>query len=136
MKNVLWIALLFVNVALIAQSGNGRPEGPRGPRGENFEKLKAELQLTDDQVAQWKEVQENMRAQLQELRDDESMERSQKREKIKEMRDAVNESIKGILTEEQYTRLEELRATRQERRANGKGKKKKKSKKESEERGQ
>lgn len=103
---ILASAFLLMAVAGFAQP-NGR--GPRPERGPNFEKLQAELELSDEQVAEWKTLHESQKEKMMVLRDDDALEREAKRTQMKAMRDEMNEAIKGILTEEQYTKLEAMR---------------------------
>ncbi|SDM22009.1 hypothetical protein SAMN05421823_111141 [Catalinimonas alkaloidigena] len=82
--------------------------------------LKAELNLSDEQVTQLKEVHQKFQPQFQALRQDASMSRQAKMEKMKVLRDQEEAQIKALLTDEQYAtyteKMAERRAERRERR--------------------
>jgi Spy/CpxP family protein refolding chaperone len=61
-----------------------------------------QLDLTADQQPKFKAALESMNQQLKELRQDASLTAEDKHAKVKTIREQTNESIKGILTPEQY----------------------------------
>ncbi len=89
----------------------GGPGGP-GQRGDMLKKMAEELNLTDDQKAKLQEVFKAQREAMKDLSPEE------RREKMKESREAMNAKIKAILTAEQYAKWEKIR---DERRPGGPG---------------
>lgn len=75
--------------------------------------MKADLALTDEQSKQLEAVFEEQRPAMQALRDDESLSREDRREKMREIRQSADAKIAAILTPEQNAKWEEQRANRQ-----------------------
>jgi Spy/CpxP family protein refolding chaperone len=73
-------------------------------------KVYDQLNLTADQSAALKPVLENVRAQMKALRENKELEPKQRREQMKQIRTDSDTKINAILTEEQRTKLAELRA--------------------------
>jgi Spy/CpxP family protein refolding chaperone len=96
-----------------------RPEGHPSMRGEGpgpmFGGLADELDLTEEQQAQIAEAQKAMHEAMQQLRTqyEDARNNEEFRAKAKELRDAMQEKIHSILTEEQLAQLEQLREDRQ-----------------------
>jgi Spy/CpxP family protein refolding chaperone len=89
-----------------------RPGGGPGQRGDMLKKMAEELNLTDDQKAKLQEVFKAQREAMKDLSPEE------RREKMKESREAMNAKLKEILTAEQYAKWEKIR---DERRPGGPG---------------
>lgn len=89
-----------------------------------MEELKEGLDLSDDQEKQVREIltagSETMRKAREEMQDGggdfEGM-----REKMQTMREEQNEKIKAVLSEEQFTKYEQIQAERRERMRQGGG---------------
>ena len=114
-------ALIAFTPTLRAEDKPARPErperpggGPGGPgqRGDMLKKMAEELSLTDDQKAKLQEVFKAQREAMKDLSPEE------RREKMKESREATNAKVKEILTAEQYAKWEKIR---DERRPGGPG---------------
>ena len=114
-------ALIAFTPTLRAEDKPARPErperpggGPGGPgqRGDMLKKMAEELSLTDDQKAKLQEVFKAQREAMKDLSPEE------RREKMKESREATNAKVKAILTAEQYAKWEKIR---DERRPGGPG---------------
>ncbi len=85
--------------------------GPRGPRGKNLDtdKLKSELQLTDQQVEQIEALTSEQRTQMQALRDQEFENREDRRAAMKEIHTAYQNGLAEILNDEQEMKLKTMR---------------------------
>ena len=86
--------------------------GPDHMMGTPLEPVSKDLNLTDDQKAKLQEVFKAQREAMKDLSPEE------RREKMKESREAMNAKIKAILTAEQYAKWEKIR---DERRPGGPG---------------
>ena len=132
-KNVRILAVLTVGGLLAlgtfaqAQETNkpGKPPGDRqGPPGdmrrgdnmkEHLDKMAEDLGLSDDQKTKVQAAINEQREKMQALRNDTSLSQDDRRAKMKEMRDTMNEKMKTILTAEQYIKWEEMRPMRGQR---------------------
>lgn len=89
-----------------------------------MEELKDGLDLSDDQEKQVREIltagSETMRKAREEMQDG-GGDREAMREKMQQMREEQNEKIKAVLTEEQFTKYEQIQAERRERMRQGGG---------------
>ncbi|MCX7992622.1 MAG: hypothetical protein N2651_03015 [Fimbriimonadales bacterium] len=126
MMQLRWIAVSVFAVALVggalAQSGFGqqRGQGGQGPRGQGFGRMmggagmmsgmllqrpdvQRELNLTEQQKNQIRQMQENQRTAMEELR---NLPPDQRRQKMQELREK-NDPTK-VLNETQKKRLREL----------------------------
>lgn len=92
--------------------------GPRGPHGKNLDtdKLKAELQLTDQQVEQIEALTSEQRTQMQALRDQEFENREDRRAAMKEIHTAYQNGLAEILNDEQEMKLKSIRQEARSRR--------------------
>ena len=86
--------------------------GGGGQRGDMLKKMAEELGLSDEQKSKLQEVFKSQREAMKDLSQEE------RREKMKESREAVNAKVKEILTTEQYAKWEKIR---DERRPGGPG---------------
>lgn len=100
---MLAIVLMGVCSSMHAQSGNGR-------RVQEFpsKQMIQELKLTDEQVANLKKGNEELRAQMEAARQNKDVSREERRATMEKMRAARNEMVKKNLTEEQYKAYLEL----------------------------
>lgn len=89
-----------------------------------MEELKESLELSDDQEKQVREIitagMETMRKAREEMQDG-GGDREAMREKMQAMREEQTEKIKAVLTEEQFTKYEQIQAERRERMRQGGG---------------
>ncbi len=89
------------------------------------EKLKTELQLSDDQTAKVQAASQKRADQIKTIRDGSKERKGENRGKLKTMMDEYDAEMKAILTPEQYTKFEEIREDKKEkikeRRRNKKG---------------
>ncbi|GAB1488310.1 hypothetical protein MASR2M8_07550 [Opitutaceae bacterium] len=84
--------------------GPGRPGAPMG--GERMKALSDRLDLTADQKTKLQAVLKTQREAMAKLRDDESLTREARREKMQAMRTAQQAEIRAILTPEQAAKWE------------------------------
>lgn len=104
--------------------GGGGPRQGGGQRmspAERVEQMKASLGLSDEQAQKVAAAFEAQRPSMEALRNDQSLSREQRREKMQEMREAMDTQLTGILTPEQKTKWDEERAKMRERFANRQG---------------
>ena len=86
-----------------------------------------ELGLTADQEAKWKAIGEQERTALKALRDDTSVAKEDKRAKMQELNKGFADQRRAVLTPDQATKFDEMRAKMRERGPRGdKGPKKEK----------
>jgi periplasmic protein CpxP/Spy len=89
-----------------------------------MEELKEGLDLSDDQEKQVREIltagSETMRKTREEMQDG-GGDRDAMREKMQQMREEQTEKIKAVLTEDQFTKYEQIQAERRERMRQGGG---------------
>lgn len=118
-KEVLLVAVALAAALIIpnvnAQEKNHR-KGP-GPGGERpgAERMMDELGLNADQAEKVKAIHEAERAQREAIRADASLSREQKMEKAKALRESTVQQVDAILTPEQRTKAQAMRAKMQER---------------------
>jgi periplasmic protein CpxP/Spy len=90
-------------------SGNAPKQGKgRFTVEQQMERLTTQLSLTDEQKPKVEAVLKETSKKMQEIRNDSSLERSQMREKMQPIMGKQNEKLKGILTEDQYKKYQEM----------------------------
>jgi protein CpxP len=94
--------------------------GPRhgGMRGDQVEFLTKKLNLTPDQAAQVKAIDEDTWKQMKALREDTSTAGPDKRTKMMDIRTASQGKIRALLTADQQTKFDALQTQMRERRGN------------------
>ena len=92
----------------------GRGPGHRGP-GAMMDRAAKELGLSAEQEAQWKEIGQQERAAMEPIFSDKSLPRDEKRAKMKEINATYADQRRAILTPEQQTKFDEMRAKMRER---------------------
>jgi periplasmic protein CpxP/Spy len=95
-------------VAQDQKPGGGRGRGPSVEQ--RMERMTEELKLTDAQKPKVKAVLEATAKKGQELRGDSSVPREERREKMQAIMEQENKQLKEILTPDQYTKWEKMRA--------------------------
>lgn len=78
----------------------------------HLQKMKTDLNLSDDQVAKIKEQRESMTKQVMSIKDNTSLSREEKREQFMTLRKTYKDNINSILTPEQIKKREESRNNR------------------------
>ncbi|HYC72954.1 MAG TPA: hypothetical protein VEB66_17210 [Opitutaceae bacterium] len=125
---LLAAAALLVLPPASAQSepkGPPREGGKGGRRGPSIEMLTEQLGLSKEQVDKLTPVLEKQRAQMEALRNDESLAPEDRRARMRSIREEGDQAIGAVLTPEQKKKWEEARANRGpggERRGPGDGK--------------
>jgi Spy/CpxP family protein refolding chaperone len=79
----------------------------RQDKHNRIEKMKKELNLTDDQVNSLKKNHEAMEQKIKAVREDKNLTEDQKKAEVKKFKKEQHESLKSILTEEQLKKFEE-----------------------------
>lgn len=114
-KQILSLVAVLVLGSSACMAQNPQRDG-RDRRGGMMERMKTELSLSDEQVAQMKEIFSEMRPQQQGERPT--------REQMQKRREEMTAKIKKVLTEEQYAKYEKMRKERRPHRPqNGGGQK-------------
>lgn len=122
-QEVLLFAAALAVAALVpslnAQEGPPADKGPRGPRPPRMEmmgeRMAKQLGLSEDQKTQIKAINESYRPQFDALRDDASLTKEQRREKLQALQKERVGKVDAVLTPEQRTKAQEMRAKHQER---------------------
>lgn len=101
---------VFFSVSLFAQHrGHGKH------RGLDVERLKSEINLTDEQVNQIESIQAKYKTEFEKLRGEEGEDRMAKRDAMKTLMKAQKEEISAVLTEEQKAALKAKKEQMRER---------------------
>lgn len=96
-------------------SGHGRMGGHQ------LEALTKKLNLTPDQVAQVKAIDDDTKKQSMAVRSDASLASADKRGKMMEIHKAAQDKIRAVLNDEQKTKYDAMQAQMQERRQSREG---------------
>ncbi len=100
--------------------GGGNRGGGGGDRGaERLQRMSTALSLTPDQSEKIKAIMETQRPAVDAIRNDNSLSREDRRAKLQELRKTTDPQIEAILTPEQKTKWEELRAQMGNRQGGG-----------------
>jgi Spy/CpxP family protein refolding chaperone len=111
MKQILTAFALIMSMTLMAQ----KPVNP-GARGlKQAERLKAELQLNDQQYASVRTINQKYAKEFVSVRNNEAMEKKEKHVQLKAMKQERAEDISAVLTPEQKVKWEKLRAENKEK---------------------
>ena len=112
---LLLAAAMTWSVASQAQ-GTGPGGGPRGANPGRFvDRMAQELNLTESQKSTIQSYLEDQRSQLQVLRNDTTLTRDQKAQRMREITQQTRDKIQSILTVEQKQKAEDLRNQARER---------------------
>ena len=100
------------SITLQAQDNTNTPPVGAPPGGmrarPNFDAVARNLELTDAQKPKVKVVFEDMQQKQRELRQDASVPQTEKRAKLKEIREAATAKLKDILTADQLAKWEKI----------------------------
>jgi protein CpxP len=98
----------------MGQMGGRRMGGPMSPQME-LDRLSKELNLTDEQKEKIKPILEDQQKQMQDLRNDSSVQGPDRRAKMQDIRKDHMTQIRNVLTSEQQTKLDEMQKRMMER---------------------
>jgi Spy/CpxP family protein refolding chaperone len=105
--------LLLSVFPALSQAQNKTPDSTAGQSQAMHEKhgdhnaMLANLNLTDDQKVQIKQIHEGMRPKVEAVNNDSSLSADQKQTKINEIRRDMHEQVKKVLTPEQRKQFEQ-----------------------------
>lgn len=105
--------LLLSMIPALSQAQNKAPDSTTGQSQAMHEKhsdhnaMLANLNLTDDQKAQIKQIHEGTRLKVEAVNNDSSLSADQKQTKIHEMRRDMHEQVKKVLTPDQRKQFDE-----------------------------
>ncbi len=102
------------------------PGGPRGRGGQmdpeqRVERLQKFLKLSDDQTAQVKAIFADGRTKMEALRSNTSLSRPEMRTQGEALRQQEETRLEAVLTPDQKTKYQEMRAKQEERMQEGRG---------------
>jgi Spy/CpxP family protein refolding chaperone len=116
MKKILIICLTTALLGPMALSLSAQNEptkkGPGGERGAKMERMYEALGVSDEQKARLTALAEKHRAESEAIRSNEALAPEQKREQRQALRSAHQAEIASVLTPEQRTKMEQIRAER------------------------
>ena len=100
--------------------GRGGPGGsggfnPQRMAARRLEQMTGQLQLTAEQTAKIKAIQESFAPRTQAIIADASLSREQRREKMQPLRTEMNAQIRQVLTAEQQTKYDQMQSERRAR---------------------
>jgi len=104
--------LVACSTLATAQDATNAPSKKGGKRGmsveQQVERMSNQLSLTDDQKPKVKAALEASNKKRQELFSDSSLDQQQRREKMHGIMEEQTKAMKGILTEEQFKKYEQM----------------------------
>ncbi len=80
-----------------------------------MQKMKAKLNLTDDQFARLTDARKSAKDQMIAIRENTSLSREQKKEQLMALKSQAKDNFKSILTTDQLNKMEELKKMRTEK---------------------
>lgn len=116
-KLLLFLGIMIATNVIMAQ---GRPSKEQVQV--KLEEYKDRLNLTDDQVAEWKEIRKKYQPQLKDIRSDESLKKSDKKKAAADVIAKIDGEVMAMLNEDQQA---EYKVIRSEIKANAKKRRRK-----------
>ncbi len=118
--------LVYLAVVALSPGLSAFAEGPcdcnkspkKGPKPPPWEQFQDELGLSAAQLQKLQEHREAQKAKVKAVRDDASLDREQKREKIRTIMEAGRTEVESILTPAQVEKMKQLRMERQAQKKN------------------
>ncbi len=92
-------------------AAGGGATSPNAARRAGLDKFLTDIKATDEQKEKLKTIFKERVDKMQALRDDTSLSQEDKMAKRKEITDATNAKVKGVLNADQYTKYEEFMKT-------------------------
>ena len=87
-------------------------EKREGMETKRMDRMKSNLNLTDDQIAKLQNQQENFKAQAKAIKENTSLNEEQKKQNLMDLRKRSQEDEKTVLTAEQLQKKEEMKNKR------------------------
>lgn len=114
-------SLIILSTISYAQPGGrgDRNVDPAERAKRQTETMTEQLALTEDQVPMIEEINQRYAVKMGEEREKNMGDREAMRAAMKTLRTSQNEEFQAILTDEQYTKLQEFQKEQQERRGQG-----------------
>lgn len=106
-KTYLALLLTFILVLLLGVIGYAQ-DGNNDLRKERIKQLRQKLELTDEQIAQWKLIREKYKPQIEALRS-EDMDRTDKKAELMKIRDSHDAELQEVLTTDQFQEFKHIR---------------------------
>jgi acyl-CoA reductase-like NAD-dependent aldehyde dehydrogenase len=105
--------LVACSTLATAQNSTATPDAKKGGKNrmtveQQMERMTTQLNLTAEQKPKVEAVLKESSKKRQEIMNDSSIDRSQMREKMQPIMEKQNEKLKGILTEEQFKKYQEM----------------------------
>lgn len=118
MKKIMLVALVLISAVTFAQKGRGHHQDPKERATKSADRMKKELLLSDDQYGKVKTLNEKYSERYAAVRKDTSLTRGRTMNRMKSIRSEQETELKKILTPDQATKWDALKAKRQEERKN------------------
>ena len=99
-----------------ARKQGGAANQVRERARDRMQQVAQELNLTEDQKTRLKPIFKKEADKLKALRDDASLTREQRQEKVKAIREEIKREVKPVLTAEQWEKWEKIRQERPQQR--------------------
>lgn len=109
MKKMMVALVVLVALAsgsVYAQRPGGGGGNPAQRKEMYIKNLKDSVQLNDEKANKVADILEESNGKRREIFQDQSSDRDAKMAKMKELQDEANKKVKGVLTDEEYTRYE------------------------------
>jgi Spy/CpxP family protein refolding chaperone len=117
MKNLMLVVLVLISAVTFAQKGRGHHD-PKERATKRADHMKKELSLNDDQYAKVKSLNEKYSERYAAVKKDTSLTRGRTMSRMKSIRSEQETELKKILTPDQATKWDALKAKRHEDRKN------------------
>lgn len=85
-------------------------------QAKRMEKMKKELSLTDEQSSKLKTMNDGYKSKFESLKNNESLDRTAKKEQFKALKQQQKDELKNVLTQDQMKKLDEMKKDKGERR--------------------
>ncbi len=113
--NCLWAMAAVLCLTITSTFAQGQHRSPRGKAG--IEKMQSVIDLTDEQAAELETLQEEHRAAMQNVREQDFESPEDRRAAMKDLMKGHKADVEALLTAEQIAQLEQHKAERETHRA-------------------
>ena len=103
------IILLGVVFLLSASTLLAQGQGPKKEHKAKLEEVKKELNLTEEQAAEWDKIHRKYGDQMREMRDQNRENREKTHDQMMQMRDAMDQELSQVLTPGQLQQYQSIR---------------------------